>query len=57
MDVPFYLKQVNRFLRLAHATEDPEAKADLLAMAHDNLELARQNAALGPKPGRDDAPS
>ena len=41
MDVAFYLNKALTFLRLARRVETSEAKLELLALAHDNLEMIR----------------
>jgi hypothetical protein len=41
MDVAFYLNNALTFLRLAKRIATSEAKLELLALAHDNLEMIR----------------
>jgi len=50
MDVAFYLTQVERCLRMAKSAQDLDVKADLLALAHDNLASARSYEVHRPQP-------
>lgn len=46
MDEAFYREQEQRCRRLAEATEDPEVKAALIALADENVAMAERYAAL-----------